>query len=339
MAMYRPIFVVLTMLSRKASGFAIVSKLEHSSAFGSALDVLGPKLMVAGVDSDDNNAHTNCYVSIGSDSDYNPNVLDSPKMCLNIGLFGMSSLLPDGVVTAMDGQQPMLFAMDYQLQPNQKPNLSNNFDLPSGRFPAVMTNDKNQDEGGVYVALHDTSGLKTWNAHSFSSGNDVRATWNYLRDMTYPNTLGTNSQSPIIYKYSMLDKSEVWQTSLNTLNGKTMITAMEKVSSRNVLVVVGSTTGSGLTIGAGAVSGGDWDGFITIVDSETGEINNINHGTYDSHSRRIKSQLGKDDLVLGLCMDDDKAYVVGSTTGKMEGDQANGAFIMKMDIGKNTVIL
>ena len=170
----------------------------------------------------------------------------------------------------------------------------------------------------MYVALHDTAGILTWDARSFSSGNDMRATYHYLRDMTYPNQKGTNLKSPMIAKYNLGNNNgeaaAVWQTRLNTTDGKTMIAAMEHVPStllrnhdNDVLVVAGSTTGHGEVIGARQQSAGDWDGFFTIVDAANGSVHGEQMGTYHTHSKRIKTQLGKDDSVMGLCMDGDKA--------------------------------
>ena len=42
--------------------------------------------------------------------------------------------------------------------------------------------------------------------------------------------------------------------------------------------------------------------------------------------------------MLGLCISDDKAFVVGSTTGKMEGKEAGGGFVMKIDVDTLDVI-
>ena len=92
--------------------------------------------------------------------------------------------------------------------------------------------------------------------------------------------------------------------------------------------------GHGEVIGARQQSAGDWDGFLTIVDAANGSIDGEQMGSYHTHSKRIKTQLEKDDLVMGLCMDGDKAYVVGSTEGKVVGTEAGGAFVMKIDIGK-----
>jgi hypothetical protein len=274
---------------------------------------------------------------------FNRKLFDSPQMCLDVQVLGIPSQpspqgLPNAVVTAMAGQQPMLLAMDYTGFSNI--NLLDPVKLPFGHFPAVMTSDKIL--GGIYVALHPTNGLELNAASDSDPVDELRNTRDYLEQLTHPRGIsGTDGTlSPLIFKYNILDQKAEWQTTFHTEGGKSMITGMEVVLARKVLVVVGSSTGYGPAIGAGARSDGDWDGYLTIIDMESGAMDTLNTTTEINapHSVRIFSQQGQDDMVHNLCTADDKVYVVGSTTGKIEGDKPGGGFIMKIDIDTLNVI-
>jgi hypothetical protein len=103
--------------------------------------------------------------------------------------------------------------------------------------------------------------------------------------------------------------------------------------SKGYLAISGSTRGMGSAYGAG--TGNDEDGFVTLLDMNTGELfesagkNNLREGTPD------------EDVVLGMCHDsnDDSAfYIVGGTKGKMLNaeitktpDGSTHAFLLKID--------
>jgi len=75
------------------------------------------------------------------------------------------------------------------------------------------------------------------------------------------------------------------------------------------LAVAGSTRGIGKAYGAAV--GNDEDGFIALLDLETGEFAGVSRST-------IREGSGKDDVVLGICHDpndDSSFYIVGGTKG------------------------
>lgn len=334
------ILVLILLPQIRVSGFSLVSHLNSVLAYGAALDRSGPKIITLGIDSNENQKEkTNCYISVGTANGFDRMVLDSPTMCLDLLFFNTSSSLqlPDGIISAMDGLQPKLFRLDYKSTISSRPKLEESINLPSGNFPTVMAIDKNKEKSGIYVALHDLNGL-AWDDISKLSDNNSLATWEYLQQLTHPNIEMPDSYSPIVYKYNISTGQEEWQTLLETSEGKTFITGLETIASRNILVVVGTTNGYGPSTGEQQYSGGVWDGFLTLVDVETGKIENKNFGTYQSHTTRIQSQYNKDDFALGLCMWDDKAFVVGSTSGKMVGSEAGGGFVMKIDIDTLDII-
>ena len=100
---------------------------------------------------------------------------------------------------------------------------------------------------------------------------------------------------------------------------------------RGYLAVAGSTRGMGS--GYGAAVGNDEDGFVTLLDLNTGELskevirNNIREGS------------PKDDIVLGICHDPADTmsfYIVGATKGAM-GD--GGSSSMTIPEGSQQAIL
>ena len=327
------IFVV----SQKNSILAIGSKLNNNKRemITSGISTVGPTP-----------EDINCY--IGTLSEIGETIhIDTTQMCLHLELLeseaSNNSSLPDGIVTAINEQQkPILLSLDYKNV--LEATFSDTIELSSDRFPAIMT----ADGLGVYIALHDTGDTTYDRFSTYSSHNKTKTIWNYLKTLSHPENEQIN-QSPHIHKYSILKEDDreipVWEQELTTLEGKTLITAMEAIPSRNKLVVAGSTTGYGEKIGAGAIGGrGNWDGYLTLVNMDTGFINVETFGTYDSHSVRIRSQLDKDDVVLGLCIDkdtgddEDKVYVLGSTSGRIDGAEDGGAFVMKIDIDTLDVI-
>uniref|UniRef100_A0A7S2H8Y4 Uncharacterized protein n=1 Tax=Helicotheca tamesis TaxID=374047 RepID=A0A7S2H8Y4_9STRA len=109
-------------------------------------------------------------------------------------------------------------------------------------------------------------------------------------------------------------------------------------SSEDVLLIAGSTSGSGAEFGAVDTDENDLDGFVSKMDPSSGQFM---PGTF---SFRIKSQSNKAEVVSSLCMKENSPgvkefYVVGYTTGALDGVDSSGAegfgkqaFIMKMNL-------
>jgi len=90
---------------------------------------------------------------------------------------------------------------------------------------------------------------------------------------------------------------------------------LKKAEDGEYLVVAGSTRGIG--DGYGGAEGTDEDGFITIIDLDTGELT-----TNRKNQERIGSE--EDDLITGICdnpSDPMSFYVVGATRGDVNGIQ------------------
>eukprot|EP00980_Cylindrotheca_fusiformis_P011151 scaffold2557_cov121-Cylindrotheca_fusiformis.AAC.34 len=342
--------LILASLPQDVVPFVSVSRWGTSLAYGGAID--GIRMLISGVNyygdykhvTEIGQADTDCYVSLGtSNAGFVRTTFDSPQMCLDMEVLNIPNQ-PDAVVLAMAGQQPMLLSMSYSGGTASKVSLADPVKLPYGYFPAVMAADRTK--GGVYVGLHPTNGFEMSAASDSDSVDELKNTWDYLRHLTNP-AVGyfdkpstPSSSSPLIFKYDIVKEKPEWQTTLETDEGITLIGGMGVVPEREALVVGGSTTGYGPSIGAGARSLGNWDGFLTIVNMGNGVIDTKNTTTEINapHSVRIFSQNGQDDMVLNLCVDDDKVYLVGSTSGKIEGDELGGGFVMKFDIDTLNVI-
>lgn len=346
---------VLLLALSLGSVHSLVSVSRFSSAilYGSVIDLSGQIQVNTGVDYKGDYKHltqtgaadSDCWVSVGDARGFDRKVFDSPAMCLDVNVLGTGNTdttrpegLPEGVVAAMAGQQAMLLSLTYKGE-YLDVRLDDPVKLPFEHFPVVVTTDNYL--GGVYVALHNTNGIAIAPASDQDSADELKNTVEYLQSLTQPEKLpGTGDYSPKIFKYDIIEKKPMWQTTFTTVNGRSSIGGMEVVLSRNKLVVVGSSTGSGQAVGAGAISGGDWDGYLTLVDMFTGDVDTKNTTTEINapYSVRIATQPEKDDFVLNVCTSDDKAYIVGSTTGKIEGDVDGGGFVAKFDIDTLDII-
>ena len=352
--------------------FEVGSEYGSVVSYGSALDPKGfNRIFTTGIDttgsslmSSSSSAYstdTHCYLSVGHVYGIDRTLFQSPPLCLDVIMFKTSNTintntntatLADGLVTAMDGkEQPILYEL---LLNSQQKQLDQPFLLPNGHFPAAMAADNQYNNNnnansnnptvnsnaGVYVALHPTNGVVNGMLSDSNSNRvDPKSTRDYFRHFTRPQyttteRIGDDGYSPIIYKYNIETRQEEWQLLFNTTDGKTLITGMGVVPDTNRLVVFGSTTGYGMTVGAGAKTNGqNWNGFMTWVDLSSGtiDLSNYRSETHNSHGTPIRSQRNQNDFVLGSCMDGDKAFVVGSTTGKFEGTIGGGGFVLKLD--------
>jgi hypothetical protein len=84
-------------------------------------------------------------------------------------------------------------------------------------------------------------------------------------------------------------------------------------SEKSIVIVVGSTRGEG--DGYGSAVGNDSDGFVTVVDSDSGTI--LGKGVREGSS--------KDDIVTSVCddpNDPEHFYIVGGTEGQIGTDQS-----------------
>ncbi|KAL3930863.1 MAG: hypothetical protein SGBAC_011578 [Bacillariaceae sp.] len=337
--------------------------MSTSLGYGFAMDMRNgiPNVITSGIDYEadyqrvtlNDQANTECYVSLGYDSNVDRVTFDSPNICLDVATMNLpnqqaGSGLPDVIVTAMAGHQPLIVSLEYGTEEFSQSTLVDAALLPTRYFPAVMTTDK---LGGVYVALHPTHGTfiapaAPGQGDTNNQAEEMRSTWFFLEQMTRPAPIFVEpnitdlDHSPKIVKYNMLTKDTEWIHTLDTQNGKALVSGMAISQLRNKLVIVGSASGSGPGIGAGAVSDGDWDGFLTVLDMDKGDLKTGDWNlTYNAlHSTRIRTQKNIDDVVFNVCVSGDKAYVVGTTQGRFVGDINGGAFILKYDIDTLSVL-
>lgn len=338
------------------------SELGTMFAYGSAMDPLGIRFYISGTDAtpsfgETSTDATKCYLAVGrAGVGLERKLLASPSMCLDMLVFpyeaGTSTAEAKGLIVAMDAQnQPQLYHWkysNYQMSLPDEP-----FALPANHFPALIvpsSSSTTEEPQCIYVALHPTLGIQNRinpNNNDNSNNNNrinLVSTHDYLMHLSHPrftslDQAGDVGYSPTILKYNTQTRQPEWNLTIHTINGKTMIAGMVEVDNDR-LVIFGSSTGNVFVDGSQAITGpgpntvGDrWDGFVVWVNAQTGQVDlsDYTSPTHNNLGGSIRSQLAADDFVLGACFEDDKAYVVGYTTGKFEGNQAGGAFVVKMD--------
>ena len=325
--------------------FETGSELGTIVVYGSALDPTGIRLFSLGADT---KATTpSCYLSVDRGVGMHRQVFMPSSLCLDMVLdaapSGGNSGHAHGVLTTMeaDQEQGYLYEMNYDnydMTLVQPPLLT----LPQGYFPALLVPDPDNQEF-VYVALHPTHGFH----NNLNPSNLLQSTKEYLAHFSHPRYTGltgpqAQTYSPMILKFNRRTKTTEWQLVLDTTGGKSLVTGMGLVPSNQgrELVVFGSTTGNGMTVGAGALSNGlVWNGYMTWVNAQQGtvDLTDYDSETHNNIGTIIRSQRNKDDVVLGVCLQGDKAYVVGTTTGQFELDPTNtesggfSGFVLKID--------
>jgi hypothetical protein len=253
---------------------------------------------------------------------------------MGANLFGGNTPgLPQAVVLGIQGSQASVLSLDFYGEYDES-EISNPINLPYETYPVASATDP---LGGVYVGLHATKGALV---PPITEGKtELENVIDYVNKMTRP--LDSVVESPQLIKLNVTSGKVVWEGTLTTVEGRSTIGGMQYIANRDVLVVVGSSNGEGSYVGAGVASNGDWDGYVTLVDASTGEVDdsaaNLTHLAAD-HSLRIQSQPNQDDFILGVCTLEDKLFILGSTTGVIDGTESGGAFIMKVDIDTLNVI-
>eukprot|EP00531_Pseudo-nitzschia_arenysensis_P009071 CAMPEP_0116153894 /NCGR_PEP_ID=MMETSP0329-20121206/21488_1 /TAXON_ID=697910 /ORGANISM="Pseudo-nitzschia arenysensis, Strain B593" /LENGTH=1785 /DNA_ID=CAMNT_0003650833 /DNA_START=191 /DNA_END=5549 /DNA_ORIENTATION=- len=121
--------------------------------------------------------------------------------------------------------------------------------------------------------------------------------------------------------------SKVWTKELpldNPMDRVFIGGIIHKITSdnKNLVIVVGSTRGSGK--GYGLSDGNDEDGFVTVIDPSTGEI--LGDGAREGSDEDDIEGSDEDDIVTGLCddpNDPDHFFIVGATEGQMGMQQGD----------------
>jgi hypothetical protein len=307
--------------------YVVLSREATSFAVDALLDPISRKLVNTGVLFRDEHAEitafgqtdTQCIMSIGDIRGFDRNVHESPQFCVSVANFPRFSEISYGIVAGVAGKQATLYRMEFLGEYDEAP-LLDPLNLPVETFPVDLATDA---DGGVYVGLHDTGG-----ALVKAGGKPLEHVLQYIDAMTKPDLAPV--VNPLAMKVNMTSGQVVWQTEFTTTEGRSIIGATIHIPSRNLLVVVGSSDGKGTAVG-GDDNGDDWDGYVTKVDAENGNIDDLANN-YPS-SLRIDSQPGLDDFVYGICASEDEIFIVGSTRGVLEGDSgfdSGGAFVMKV---------
>ena len=116
------------------------------------------------------------------------------------------------------------------------------------------------------------------------------------------------------------------------LPNSVMVNHMVEVASKNTLVIVGATPGTGPAFGEDVSGLGDMDGFVLKLDTETGDMIAV---------KRTESLNFKDDWITHSCTgktNDDFLFIVGITAGQLDqraavpSDSSVDAFISKLSL-------
>lgn len=335
--------VSLSVTSTSSDAFVVLTRYESSYSYGTIFDLKSQKVLTAGVSfrgvyqdvTLEGQSDTDCMIAVGDILGYDRKLFESPQMCMYPTLFaGETPGLPQAIVFGFDGSRGTVFSLDFFREYDES-EISNPINLPFETYPVASSTDP---LGGVYVGMHPTSGQRLKPSGQEGS-TELKNVLEYVDKMTRP--LMSEVQSPQIMKFNVTSGAVVWGQTLTTTGGRSTVGAIKYMVSRDILVVVGSSNGEGSYVGAGVSSTGDWDGFLTIIDAKTGHIDdsaaNKTHLTAD-HSLRIQSQPNQNDFVLGLCILDDKVFLVGSTDGVIDGKKKGGGFVMKIDIDTFNVL-
>lgn len=277
-----------------------------------------------------------CYIAIGDLTGFERTVLETPQMCIGFQFFdrgtatdgSTTTSLPRGVISGIHNNQAIIASADFS---DHILTMANPIDLPQQYFPVSLSTDA---QGGVYVALHSTAGILP---SSNSDNNDQSETlyniYNYFQQMTHPNA-SVHDAAPQVVKIDILTGDLLWELALETELGRSTVAAVALMTSRDWLVVAGSSNGSGSYVGAG-VHTTTWDGYVTLVNATSGKVDDSKWAASPlaaDHSLRVTSQVGKHDYVLGMCIFEDDIYLVGTTEGTMvPGVVAGGGFVTKLD--------
>jgi len=334
-----------------AHAWVILSEFSTQFATQANLDPISGKLATTGVlfrtafkdITIEGSSATNCFILVGDWNGFSRALYETPQICTQFGIFprpanenatqDSSVPLPQGISVGMDGHQGSVATMDFSGNSNNLKK-TNPYNLPSRNFPVALSSDS---EGGVYVGLHGTGGILPPPAPE-DENQELTEIYNYYGLMTYP-TKTEHFISPEIVKINMKTREQIWQLELTTTQGRSTIGNVVHLTSRDLLVVAGSSNGKGTYVGAGEWST-NWNGYITLVNATTGIVNTASETPLMSDfTLRVQSQIGKDDYILGMCALDDNIFVVGSTTGTMKADNGfgsssdGGGFLMMLDVG------
>lgn len=274
---------------------------------------------------------TDCYVAVGDVRGFDRAIFESPQLCTQFKVLKTSnSFLPQGIITGIHGNQATVSGMDYYGEYSSA-TLRNTIGLPSQTYPVALAAD---DQGGVFVALHDTGGILPPPAPK-DKNQVLTDTYNYVRLMNHPSET-EHMTSPSIVKVNITTGENLWSLTMETTEGRSTIAGIHYLPPpRDILVVAGSSSGRGCTVGNDEFTN-SWDGYLTIADATTGVVDVLEQGESklaSDHSVRYSSQVLQDDYILGLCAYEDEIYIMGTTTGKMtQVEESGGAFILRLDV-------
>eukprot|EP00934_Nitzschia_sp_Nitz4_P007871 Nitzschia sp. Nitz4//scaffold41_size133979//115607//117574//NITZ4_003370-RA/size133979-snap-gene-0.110-mRNA-1//1//CDS//3329551539//7861//frame0 len=307
-----------------------VSASSHQLIFDSVWDPSNSERLAIGTHYDESGGTTaiDCFVGVDYNDEFQEAIYSAPNVCVDFRLFSSTtSTVPWGVISGISSTQAVIAKAQLD---NHVVTTNDAVNLPAGYFPVGMSTDA---AGGVYLAIHDTGDATP---ESAASNGKISGLYDYYNQMTHPSQ-SSQVTSPQLLKLDITTGGTIWDNTMDTTGGRSTVAGIAYMSARDLLIVVGSSNGTGSYVGAG-VNTNTWDGYVTLVDAATGVVDdsrwaeNNESESSSEHSMRIRSQVGQDEYILGLCVSNDDVYVIGTTTGRMgDGSAGGGGFVSKID--------
>eukprot|EP00980_Cylindrotheca_fusiformis_P011147 scaffold2557_cov121-Cylindrotheca_fusiformis.AAC.30 len=270
-----------------------------------------------GLDSIKQTGPTSCFIAHGdlTDADFIRKSFRVPEMCFGDAFaLDLGNIESTAIVTGISrGNSDVVTFYGYHAAEQQHA-------LSREYFPVAMSHD---EDDKIIMGFHEYDGEPFLEEKIKMSAENLEGLLDYWDRLTSPEKM--SSTKTRLTKISANTGRIHFDKHINTNDGFSTIASMVRLKHQNRFVIAGSTNGSGEPFGAYPISKNDWDGYIAIFDSTTGEL------VFDGGNHRIASEDGKDDFVHSVCSHKHDIYIAGITKGSMTGTDQGGVFLVKMD--------
>lgn len=280
-----------------------------------------------GLDSVKNQASgaTSCFVAHGDlvDGNFIRKAFNTPEMCYgDVLIIDQGNLESTAVLTGTSQDKSDLVTL-YGYH-----NAEHAYPLANEYFPVAMSHDESDK---VIMGFHEYDGQPFSAGISNVQSENLKGLLDYWDRLTVPDQMSSHKLR--LTKISTNTGRVHFDKHIHTNDGFSTIADMVRLKHQNRFVIVGSTNGSGEPFGAYPKSKDDWDGYVAIFDSTTGDL------IFGGGNHRISSEDGQDDFVHSVCAHKHDIYLVGTTKGVMaHGSKRGGAFLVKMDTMQRKVV-
>jgi hypothetical protein len=267
---------------------------------------------------------TSCFVAHGNmtDGTFERKAFNTPEMCFGDALIiDLGDLESTAVLTGTSHDKSDIVTL-YGYQ-----NPEHAYPLSAEYFPVAMSHDENDK---IIMGLHEYDGRPFSEEISNVAADNLEGLLDYWDRLAAPSKI--TSSKVRLTKISTNTGRIHFDKHIHTNDGVSTIANMVHLKHQNRFLIAGSTNGSGEPFGAYPKSKDDWDGYVAIYDSITGEL------VFGGGNHRIDSQDGQDDFVHAVCAHKHDVYIVGTTKGVVTGSQQGGVFLVKMDTIEREIV-